>query len=820
MPPLARELPYWHIDEDGVIVSVDLRYSAMLALDGLDTECMDDGQLEAVTRTLHALLVPLEPGAQVQLLSVSAAEHERMLARYCQGVSGDHALGARLAREKVAAIRGASWLRRFRLYLVCTLPPAGQGAAGRAMPRKFVATTEKLHQRQRERILGLRSQLAQGLRAAGIGVHGADGRQVEALLYEFLNPGRSRIVAHASSLPSLFDGRSVRERLVFSSVREEATELVCDGQRMRVISMRGLPTATAPALLERLTVGFPYACRAQMALEVLEQQAILDRLKRRRNQATMHATRAQNRNQEAEAAARDVEDIIDRALSSAIRIVQVAVTVVLSVDDWGESSQRMLDAQTQEVLRAFAGMQGAEGRVEEYSQLDGWLSTLPANAGHKGGGHAARWHTCTSENAAHLMPVWQGWAGHVSPRLLCETSRNGLVGLDPFDPSLPGPNAFVAGATGSGKSTTMNYLLSHLLASGAKALIIDVGGSYRRLIELFGGQYLSFEAESDAAVNLFYDPGEMRTASGQLDPLRWQFVLTVLEVLLGGGSALLAEEKIVLDEAVKRLYQRAERAPTLVDLKTALEEGAWSAEDRPVAGRLARGLRLWTEGSAASLLSRPSNIRLTSDLVAFDLKGLPKHVQPAVILILSAIIWNLVMRDRSERKVVVFDEVWTLLDDPASVRLLAELYRTARKYHASIVAISQSVEDLTKSDVATALVQNSHTRYLLKHEIGHAEVARVFGLNERELEVFRGLEKRHGEYSEVLVCAGARRTVARVVLTPLEYWMATTDPRDLAALGALSRRLAGASQAEILEVCASRWPRGVAMSAEAAEGQP
>ena len=52
--------------------------------------------------------------------------------------------------------------------------------------------------------------------------------------------------------------------------------------------------------------------------------------------------------------------------------------------------------------------------------------------------------------------------------------------IDPFDPALDNPNAFMAGTTGSGKSATTNFLLLNALASGAKALIVDVGGSYLR----------------------------------------------------------------------------------------------------------------------------------------------------------------------------------------------------------------------------------------------------------------------------------------------------------------------------------------------------
>jgi type IV secretory pathway VirB4 component len=822
--PLAQELPYWDIDPEGVILGVDLSYSAVLELGGVDTDCLDDEALGSVARHLHALLAPLRPGVHLQWTCITDRDHTATLDRFRSGQRAEDAVGQRLAQEKVASVETAGWLRRTRLYLVCTTDrPAGRGRKQLGPSRRFIAQALERHAAERERVLGLRRELARSLESAALRARPLDGAQTRALIYELLNPGRHQLLrtrreqplSAGRSLSAYFDGMTAREELAQSTLVEDARLLRLDGKLLRVVSLRTLPLYTTPALLERLTVSLPYPARVQMALETLEQQSVLDRLKRRRDQAHMHATRSERRNQEAEVAERDVEQIIERALSSSVRIVRVAVTVVLEVDERAPDAERQLDQQTSEVLRLFASMNGAEGRVEEYSQLDGWLSTLPAGAGHQGGGHAARWHTVTSENAAHMALAFQSWAGHETARVLFENGRNYLVGLDPFDASLPGPNGFVAGSTGSGKSTTTNYLLMHLLASGARALIVDVGGSYRRLIELFGGQYLSFEKEADAALNLFYPPAEMLLADASPDPLRMQFVLTVLEVLLQGPErpALRNDERAVLERAVRAIYAGASEAPILSDLEQALQAHAWAdEEDRQIARALARGLRFWTQGASARLLNRRSTIQLTSDLAAFDLKGLPRTVQPAVVLILAAIIWNLVMRDRNERKVVVFDEVWTLLDDPASVRLLAELYRTARKYRASILAISQSVEDLTRSSVASALVQNSHTRYLLKHEMGHADVAEVFGLNDRELEVFRGLEKRHGEYSEILVCAGKNHFLARVVLTPLEYWIATTDPRDLAAIEEVHRAHPGASTLGVIETCAARWPRGVSLA--------
>jgi conjugal transfer ATP-binding protein TraC len=171
-------------------------------------------------------------------------------------------------------------------------------------------------------------------------------------------------------------------------------------------------------------------------------------------------------------------------------------------------------------------------------------------------------------------------------------------------------------------------------------------------------------------------------------------------------------------------------------------------------------------------------------------------------------IWNLVMRDQTERKIVVFDEVWRLLESPSSARLIAELYRTSRKYRCSILTISQSVEDFTSSAIAPALVNNSATVYLLKQRLGHELVGKQFHLNEREQDIFRALEMRRGEYTEALILYGQHHFLARVVLSPLEYWIATTHPADLAAERSLAARNPSWSRLRLIAELAARFPQG------------
>ena len=64
-------------------------------------------------------------------------------------------------------------------------------------------------------------------------------------------------------------------------------------------------------------------------------------------------------------------------------------------------------------------------------------------------------------------------------------------------------------------------------------------------------------------------------------------------------------------------------------------------------------------------------------------------------------------------------------------------------------------------------------------------------------------------YSEAFLLAQKDRAVVVVEATPLEYWIATTDPKDLAALEKAQKESSMLSHIAILQSLASHFPKGV-----------
>jgi type IV secretory pathway VirB4 component len=815
--PLAHELPYWALLDapgHGVVVNVDGTYSAAYELRGIDTDCLDDEALNQVANALHGVLLNLPSGTVAQVLFSTDGDVADLVERYRASARGRSAVGQRLVDAKAEELRATRGLRRSRLVLVLSAPNARNAAAERVpflkqllqLLRPSLTWSAAQHEASLRAVRSIGEQAARGLEAAGLRARALSRPELRTLAYGLLNPGRTDAVATPGDDAWWAEPQTAREQLAFTGVHVEKDHLVVGDQLVRVVTLKGLPTTTHPAMVERLMVELPFFFRLAYSVELLDSTSTMDELRRRRDQATTLATLRQSRNQEAEAQAGALSELIDKTLQASVCMTQLGLTVVLSVDRRHANAIEILDQQGAEVLRVVSALQGAQALVDEYMQLDEWLATLPGNAR-----HSIRRRRCTSENAVHLLPAWQTSTGSSDPKVMLHSGRGHLVGLDPFNPELDNPNAFMAGASGSGKSVTTNYLLLNMLATGAGALILDVGGSYRRLLEIFGGTYFEI-GNGQHAINPFFEPADIVRSDGTLEEQRAQLLAAVIERMVcdGGRDQLRNVERAVVATAIADTYRRSPRkAPLLSDFVAVLKAFRGDAEDVAIASALARDLRVWTEGPFGRLINRPSTVQLTTTCAAFDLKGVDTqpHLRDVVVLILSGIIWNMVMRDRAP-KAVVFDEVWKFLATPKSAELIAELYRTSRKYNCSILTISQSVEDFTGSAIAPALVNNSATTYLLRQRRGHDVVAAQFKLNDRELAIFRDLQMRRGEYTECLVLHGDHHFLGRVVLTPLEYWIATTFPGDLQLERRIQAQYPQLSRLELLERLAALYPSG------------
>ena len=138
-----------------------------------------------------------------------------------------------------------------------------------------------------------------------------------------------------------------------------------------------------------------------------------------------------------------------------------------------------------------------------------------------------------------------------------------------------------------------------------------------------------------------------------------------------------------------------------------------------------------------------------------------------------------------------------------------------RKMNGAVLAISQNPEDFLGSEIASVMANNAHVKYILRLKKGHEELASL-GFNENQIRAVRELEVRPGRYSEIFILFDQKSVLAKLEPSSLEYWIATTDPTDLAEEKRVQNEYSDDSSIALLERLAKKYPNGVKKSGVAA----
>jgi conjugal transfer ATP-binding protein TraC len=122
------------------------------------------------------------------------------------------------------------------------------------------------------------------------------------------------------------------------------------------------------------------------------------------------------------------------------------------------------------------------------------------------------------------------------------------------------------------------------------------------------------------------------------------------------------------------------------------------------------------------------------------------------------------------------------------------------------------MDDFANSKVASAILPNASVKWLLKQTGGNVpNLEKILRFNEREVKLIESVTSKKGYFSEAFLIAGDDKQVVVIESSPLEYWLATTDPMDLKALEKMSAERPELNQLELLEKMAEKFPRGASL---------
>lgn len=431
------------------------------------------------------------------------------------------------------------------------------------------------------------------------------------------------------------------------------------------------------------------------------------------------------------------------------KLFQMAIYISIHADSLEELNK------ITKLLEATMSARLFYSKVARYQQLEALQSILP-----RGEDQMAQKRNLDSSSAALTFPFMSSELVQESGILYgVNKSNNSLVILDRF--SLHNANSITFAQSGAGKSYTTKVEILRQLMQGTRVIVIDPEREYKRLTESVGGTYIKLSAKSKQKINPF-DLASINKASNLSEHAQ-----DLTEVIGLMAEGLNSREKASVDKAILKIYKQAKKGqPLLEDLYTELHKLGQL--------KLCEKLEKYISGSLADVFNAQTNIELDNRLVIFDIKDLPESLRQIMMLIISNFVKNQVMA-KPEKRLLVIDEGWLLLEHEESARFIAGLVRRARKYYLGVSIISQQANDFLKSDYGRAIASQSALRILMRQDTTTIKgVVGEFNLSEYEQSFLLTCER-----GDALLIADQNHVAVKIVASDKEHPLITTNPAEL-----------------------------------------
>ena len=290
---------------------------------------------------------------------------------------------------------------------------------------------------------------------------------------------------------------------------------------------------------------------------------------------------------------------------------------------------------------------------------------------------------------------------------------------------LPNPNGLILGMPGSGKSfSAKREMISVFLQTRDEIIVCDPEGEYYPVVEALGGQVVRLATNSAA----FLNPMDIQVSHrGDRDALQLKssFIITLLDLIAGDTRGLGNDEKGIIDECIRHLYDdyfanpEPENVPILSDLYEALlkydprienpyMEEHLCKEAQRQATRIANSLKLYVSGSQ-NYFNHRTNIDSQNRILCFDIKDLSAQLKEIGMLVVQDAVWNRVSKNRVRGIATRYycDEFHLLLKEKQTADYSIEMWKRFRKWGGIPTGLTQNIVDFMQGADTEGIVGNS-----------------------------------------------------------------------------------------------------------------
>lgn len=430
-------------------------------------------------------------------------------------------------------------------------------------------------------------------------------------------------------------------------------------------------------------------------------------------------------------------------------------------------------------------------------------------------------------------------------------------------------NFFCLGPSGSGKSFHMNSVVRQLHEQGTDVVMVDTGNSYEGLCEYFGGKYISYTEERPITMNpfrinreemnvektgflknlvLLIWKGTQGTVTKTEDRLIEHVITEYYDAYFNGFEGFTPQQRedlrksLVIDDrnsSEKRHESERERAVRIEGIideiegrrkELKVEELSFNSfyeysvqripdicEENRITGIDLSTYRymmkdFYLGGNHEKTLNENMDSSLFDEtFVVFEIDSIKDDplLFPLVTLIIMDVFLQK-MRIKKNRKVLVIEEAWKTIASPLMAEYIKFMYKTARKFWASVGVVTQEIQDIIGSEIVKeAIINNSDVVMLLdqsKFKERFDTIKTILGLTDvdcKKIFTINRLENKEGRsfFREVFIRRGTTSGVYGVE-EPRECYMTyTTERAEKEALKLYKRELQCSHQEAIEAYC-------------------
>jgi type IV secretory pathway VirB4 component len=552
----------------------------------------------------------------------------------------------------------------------------------------------------------------------------------------------------------------------YSGLKEESSYLQINDTFVRTLFVSGYPYVASTGWLSML-INFNHNIDISYHIEQVDPLIALPKLNRK---ITELESTKRTMLKEGKVIGSEITDPLESAMELKDKIqrgqeklFQMSIYMTITAESLNELNKITKLLETVMQTRLFYI------KTATFQQIEGLQSTLP-----RAENQLNQKRNLDSSSAALTFPF-------VSSELVQESgilyginkSNNSLVIIDRF--SLNNANSIIFSQSGSGKSYTAKVEILRHLMQGTKVIVIDPEREYKQLAGSVNGAYIKLSSSSKEKINPFDYSQVSFTGENSLSE-HIQDLTELISLMVG---SLTAEERAIVDKALLLTYKNAKltarkntkkqkeiKYPLLKDFYAELK----TLKQKDLCNRLERFIK----GSLSTVFDCQTNIKLDNRLIVFDIKDLSESLRPIMMMVVANFVNNEVKRSPQKRMLVI-DEGWMLLQEPESARFISGLVRRARKYYLGVTIISQQANDFLNSDYGKAIASQSSLRILMRQDTTTIKkVAAEFYLSAFEQHFLLTCDR-----GEALIIADQNHVAVKVVASEEEHPLLTTDPREI-----------------------------------------